>query len=55
LDIGGNNDLDVCLELSEVSDTKEERGECHSGSDCHCCSIAIHSMCAYVPLTLASQ
>lgn len=27
LDIGGNNDLDVCLELAEVGDSKEERGE----------------------------
>ena len=27
LDIGGNNDLDVCLELADVGDSKEERGE----------------------------
>lgn len=27
LDIGDNNDLDVCLELSEIGDSKEERGE----------------------------
>jgi hypothetical protein len=31
LDIGGNNDLDVCLELSEIGESKEERGQ-HSHS-----------------------
>lgn len=31
LDIGGNNDLDVCLELNELGDTKEERGESGAG------------------------
>jgi DNA polymerase sigma len=27
LGVGNNNDLDVCLELQEVGDTREERGE----------------------------
>jgi len=39
LDIGGNNDLDVCLELAEVGDSKEERGE---WSSC-CCSTNRHT------------
>lgn len=39
LDIGGNNDLDVCLELAEVGDSKEERGE---WSEC-CCSTSRHT------------